>query len=513
MSRHPDIVLLVLDTQRADRLSCYGHSSATSPYLDALAGDATFFRHAIAPAQWTIPAHASMFTGVYPSRHHTHQSDAVLPETLTTLAERLRTGGFFTAGFCNNPLVGVVNNGLRRGFYSFLNYSGLMTSRPNQAGTHSNLFDRYRQLFKRCLAALLNRAQDAFARSDLLLALSFTPMVVPLWQTALSFKGNTSRSLHDAAQLLVERRGVERDQSVFCFINLMGAHMPYRPPRRFVEQFAPHVLRDKTARTYLRRFNSDIYGWLAPLNSAINAEQKATLDGMYDAEVANQDVHVGAFIDKLRSSGRLEHTLLIICADHGDHLGEKQMMGHGFSLYNELVHVPLIIRDPDGDFPRGTVVERFVSTRRLFNTVLTAAGMADEPERTLTLAQSATGDPDAGTVFAEALPPQNALRMIRRRQPDLIQARDCDQIRRAVCSDRHKLIQTGEHRLELYSMVEDPGETLNLEAILPERVEALQEQLQQFVAQAPTTPPPDTRTASHDDPEVQRRLRDLGYLE
>jgi hypothetical protein len=61
--------------------------------------------------------------------------------------------------------------------------------------------------------------------------------------------------------------------------------------------------------------------------------------------------------------------------------------------------------------------------------------------------------------------------------------------------------------------VEDPGETLNLEAILPERVEALQEQLQQFVAQAPTTPPPGTRTASHDDPEVQRRLRDLGYLE
>jgi arylsulfatase A-like enzyme len=234
---------------------------------------------------------------------------------------------------------------------------------------------------------------------------------------------------------------------------------------------------------------------------------------MYDAEVANQDVHVGAFIDKLRSSGRLEHTLLIICADHGDHLGEKQMMGHGFSLYNELVHVPLIIRDPDGNFPRGTVVERFVSTRRLFNTVLTTAGIAAEPEQTLTLAQSALGDPDAGTVFAEALPPQNALRMIRRRQPHLIRARDCDQVRRAICSDQHKLIQTGEYRLELYSMVEDPGEMLNLEAILPERVEALQEQLQRFVAQAPTTPPPDTRTASHDDPEVQRRLRDLGYLE
>lgn len=506
-------MLLVLDTQRADRLSCYGHQAATSPYLDRFATDATFFRHAITPAQWTIPAHASMFTGVYPSHHHTHQSDAVLPETLPTLAERLRAGGFFTAGFCNNPLVGVVNNGLRRGFYSFLNYSGLLTSQPNQAGVHSSLIDKYRQLFKRVLAALLNRVQDAFARSDLLLAFSFTPIMVPLWQTALSFKGNTAKSLDDAARLLLERRGIGPDQPIFSFINLMGAHMPYRPPRRFVEQFAPHVLRDKAARHYLRRFNSDIYGWLAPLNSAINAEQKATLDGMYNAEVANQDVHVGTFLDRLHSGGALDNTLLIVCADHGDHLGEKQMMGHGFSLYNELVHVPLMIRDPAGNFPRGSVVERFVSTRRLFHTVLTAAGLATATEQALTLAQSAASDPDGGTVFAEAMPPENALRMIRRRQPHLVPERACDQIRRAVCRDQHKLIQTGDQQLELYSVVDDPGETLNLTAIMPERAEELQEQLEAFVNQTRASPPPAHRTTNTDDPEVQRRLRDLGYLE
>lgn len=145
LNKRPDIVLLVLDTQRVDRLSCYGHHLETSPAIDTLAADATLFSNAVAAAQWTIPSHASMFTGVYPSVHNAVQSYSVLPSTLPTLAERLRDGGYFTAAFCNNPLVGVINNGLRRGFYSFLNYSGLLNSRPNQAGVPSNWVDRYRQ--------------------------------------------------------------------------------------------------------------------------------------------------------------------------------------------------------------------------------------------------------------------------------------------------------------------------------------------------------------------------------
>ena len=118
-SQRPDILFIVLDTQRADRLSCYGYPLNTTPNLDAFAAEATRFSAAIAPAQWTIPSHASMFTGVYPSEHGMTQSYSVMPDDLPTLAERLHDGGYFTAGFCNNPLVGVINNGLRRGFQSF----------------------------------------------------------------------------------------------------------------------------------------------------------------------------------------------------------------------------------------------------------------------------------------------------------------------------------------------------------------------------------------------------------
>ncbi|XGB42490.1 MAG: sulfatase [Nodosilinea sp. LVE1205-7] len=403
----PDILFLVLDTQRLDRLSCYGYPRPTSPHLDAIAAQATRFTQAVAAAQWTVPSHASMFTGLYPSEHTMVQSYSVLPDSLPTLAERL-AGGYYTAGFCNNPLVGVINNGLRRGFTSFLNYSGLLTTRPNQAGVRSGLMGRYRQWFKGRLARLLQSMQDAFARSDTLLALSFTPLMVPLWQTALSFKGNSQKSLEDTARLLIDRPGVETDQPIFAFVNLMGTHMPYHPPRSYIENFAPHVLADRQAQSFLQRFNSDVYGWLAPLTGALDDHQKQTLDGMYDAEVAHQDALLGIFFERLRQANRLDQTLVIICADHGEHLGEKELMGHSLSIYNELVRVPLIIRDPACPAQWGHSVDQVVSTRRLFHTVLAAAGLASEPEQALALgsAQASQSWADQDYVFAEAIPPR-----------------------------------------------------------------------------------------------------------
>lgn len=616
--QRPNILFLVLDTQRVDRLSCYGYTKPTSPNLDRFAQGATRFNRAIAAAQWTIPSHASMFTGRYPSEHQVLQSYSVLPPEQTTLAERLQAGGYFTAGFCNNPLVGIINNGLRRGFDSFLNYSGLLTDRPNQAGRNPGLMGRYRQFFKRCLATLLGRVQDAFARSELLLSLSFTPLMVPLWQTAISFKGNTAKSLSDAARLLIDRQ-IDRqtlppDQPVFAFINLMGVHMPYHPPRSYVARFAPHVLEDPAAQRYLRNFNSDVYGWLAPLAGALDEPQKATLDGMYDAEVAHQDEQLGIFFRKLEESGVLEHTLVIICSDHGEHLGEKQFIGHSLSVYNELVQVPLIIRDPQGGLEPGAVVNETVSTRRLFHTVLSAAQIARPEEAALSLCPSAvpiaasaaavTGSAtevvteattgavtgtvtDATTgavteatiaatietateipvahsvpsatpgnaapavpsanaghsgssspsghpappiapvfdpVFSEAVPPQNVINLLRKRQPQLIHDRACDQPRRAVWAGPHKLIETGRSEanvqaLELYDVTQDPTESLNLRDILPENVEVLQDCLLAFgdrygAASGTALESASTvRAPGFDDPEVQQRLRDLGYLE
>jgi arylsulfatase A-like enzyme len=513
VTTRPDIVLLILDTQRADRLSCYGYPFETSPHLDALAADSTLFRFAVSAAHWTIPSHTSFFTGLYPLSHGTLHASSIVPDSLPTVAERLRDSGYFTAAFCNNPLVGVVNNGLRRGFLEFFNYSGLMTSRPNQAGTYTSVLDRYRQKFKAGLASIITTMQDVFARSDLLLDFSFSPLMVPLWQTALSFKGNTARSLNDAARLHVERKGVAKDQPVFSFINLMETHMPYRPPRQFIEKFAPHILQDKTARRYLRRFNSDVFGWLAPLSAPLDKKSKKTLDSIYCAEVAYTDELVGTFLKRLRASGKLDQTLLIVSSDHGEHLGEKQFVGHGLSLYNELLHVPLIIRDPDGDLPRATTVDSFVSTRRIFHTIAKAGGIAQTDEQKFTLAQNTRNDPDKGVVFSEGIPASNTLNLLKRRAPHLIQERGCDLVRRAVFSEQYKLIKTGESQLELYDVLADPTEETNLCDILPEQVETMEAQLEAFLKRAEVVTPSSEAANSYDDPQVRRRLRDLGYLE
>ncbi len=512
MGRRPDILFIVLDTQRADRLSCYGNDRPTSPHLDAFAGDATRFRHAYAPAQWTIPTHASMFTGVYPSVHGLQQAYSVLPSALPTLGERLNAGGYYTAAFCNNPLVGVVNNGFRRGFSSWLNYAGLLTSRPNQAGAQMDLIGRYRQWFKRVLGNLLNKVQDAFARSDALLAFAFTPLMVPLWQTALSFKGNIGKTLRDTATLLIDRKGVAEDQPIFSFVNLMGTHMPYHPPRRFMEKFAPEVLQDKEARAYLQRFNSDPFGWLAPLAEAMGDHHKAILDGMYNAEVANQDDYLGPFFDQLRAKGVLDNTLVVIVADHGEHLGEKHMIGHTISLYQELTHVPLIIRDPSGAFPRQTTVEQPVSTRRLFHTMVAAAGVADESERAYSLAQSPATDPEHGLVFAESVPSSNVLTLVQKHVPQLIEEHRYDQPRLAVWQGPYKLIRTGANAHELFNIESDPRETENLSDAHPDITQTLNGYISAWQAHPDSAPMPADQLSDSEDALLQKRLRALGYL-
>lgn len=514
MSSSLDILLLVLDTQRVDRLSCYGYKRETSPFLDMFAEDATRFEHAFSPAQWTVPSHASMFTGLYPGSHQMLHASSVLPETFTTLAQRLHKNGYFTAAFCNNPLIGVVNTGLQRGFQSFLNYGGLMTSRPNQTAARLGLFDRYRRHFKHALARTLTSAQDMFARSDTLLDLSFSPLLAPLWQTALHFKGNTAKALHDAEKLHVARQGVAPGQPIFSFVNLMGTHMPYHPPTRYVTRFAPQLAHDKATQRYLRQFNSDVFGWLAPLTQTMSEDHKMALDALYDAEVVNQDELVGAFLQRLRASGALDHTLLIICADHGEHLGEKQLMGHSISLYNELVHVPLIIRDPQRDLLPGSTIDTVVSTRRIFHTALTAAGCATEDEQSLTLARSG-GTLDRENIFAMGITPQNLLNLMQRRQPELIAQKHCDLPRYALWYEEHKLIQTGDE-LELYDIFDDPQEQVNLRDIIPERADQLQEHLQQFIQHMNSAQEAMTSAVpleEYNDPLVSRRLHDLGYLE
>lgn len=493
--RRPDIVLLVLDTQRIDRLSCYGYRMQTSPRLDALAGGSTLFARAMSPAQWTVPAHASIFTGIYPPQHQLQQLRLALSPSIPTLAERLGASGYYTAALSNNPLIGVMQNGLQRGFESFRNYGGPFISPPSESKPRASIWDRYYQWSRQFAANLVLRGTNVGFLSR--------QVTAQFWQTPFqwfAFKGNSARTLRDAANLLLTRDGVTDGQPIFCFINLMGTHVPYHPRDQLLRAYLRTVHQSREARRYIARFNADIFAHLASV-TPLDDDGKAILDAAYDAEVAAQDEEVGAFLDTLQSHRQLDRTFLIVCADHGEHLGEKLLMGHNFMAYKELVHVPLIVHDPDGDFRRGQRVDHVVSTRRIFHTLLLAGRAAVDSEKPLSLAQTGENDPDHGMAFSQAAPMATVLSLLNRRYPEIVRERQLDQTCNAVWREGYKLIQIGSGQLELYDTDTDPFERTNVSDQLPDRAAALKELLMQFLDDSKSTR--DGRQGEHLLPQVQ----------
>ncbi|MEM7794023.1 MAG: sulfatase, partial [Cyanobacteria bacterium P01_C01_bin.118] len=163
--------------------------------------------------------------------------------------------------------------------------------------------------------------------------------------------------------------------------------------------------------------------------------------------------------------------------------------------------------------------EDVVSTRCLFHTVLSAAGLATPEEFVLSLehqgsTETLATDPDR-CVYAEAVTPQNVLNLIQKRQPELVSQHACDQTRRAVWIGHHKLIETAENPPQLYDVQDDPSESLDLSEIFPEMVESFQDSLSAFSQDAEEHQAlySQARATGFDDPEVRRRLKDLGYLE
>ncbi|MBZ0284439.1 MAG: sulfatase-like hydrolase/transferase [Anaerolineae bacterium] len=512
----PNILLIVLDTLRRDHLSTYGHDRETSPQLDAFADGATVFERAVAAAQWTIPSHAAMFTGLQASTHGLTQADGALSGMHPTLAEILQGAGYRTAAFCNNPLVGVLNNGLQRGFQRFYNYASAAPFRPREA-QRSKLQRQALQYFRRYFARPLG---NQFAHSDFLFRMSLNPAFVPFWTRLINYKGNTANSIDDLIGYLGQQDG---ERPVFAFLNLMGAHLPYNPPQDYLNRVAPELKRDKQAYGFVRRFNADAARWATPPDPALEDWERSALDAFYDAEIAYQDEHLGRLLNYLKQSGALDNTLVMICADHGEGHGDHDFFGHGFVVYQELVHVPLILRWPER-FPAGKRLMQTVSTRRIFHTALEAAGILKPPlddadpnanVAGLTLAHIPAGsDLESGVALTEAFPPLTFLNVIQHRNPALIERLKLRNVRRGIYDGAHKLAMVDDRVEGLFNVADDPLEMRDLAATEAAWVAALSRRLSGLVTQAESRR---VETAEFEggtrDAAVLEHLRALGYIE
>ncbi len=519
-----NIVLIVLDTHRLDRIGCYGYHRNTTPNLDAFARTSTRFENAIAPAQWTIPAHASLFSGEPPSTHLTVQAGDMLDPRFKTLAQRLRARGYRTMAFCNNPLVGVLNNGFKRGFQTFYNYSGAFPSTPARVRRRlttplAKLWEQYTQLVRKVSYPI----QNIFANSTRIFMAALNPFWVPLWTRIARWKGDTARSLRDAAQFIDRQATTDESQPNFVFINLMEPHLPYLPPDRFIRTFAPHLSQERAARDFMRAFNRQAVQWITPLTHPLTALQARTISDMYDAEVAYQDHLLAELFESLERAARRANTATIVVADHGEMLGEHQLMGHGFGVYQELIHVPLLIRCPGQKTPH--VIANPVSTTQLFHTILDLAGVEvyetdyspamDVQSQSLLGEMRSPGKPPP-VVVSEAYAPEFALTSMAKHKPHLIDQLDCRATNRAIYEHIYKLIQfegVGEAIFDLERDIREQHPlAIHLQAKRRKRLTA---QLESFVEKAASRRPTGKRcqTLNLDDEIVQQRLRGLGYVE
>lgn len=527
--RPADIVFIVLDTQRVDRLGCYDYQpdepdGSITPNLDALAGEGALFEVAISPAQWTIPSHASMFTGLYPTAHQVTQSYQTLGPDRPHIAELLEAAGYQTIGFCNNPLVGVLDNGFKRGFETFYNYGGAIPSMPKHS-THlpwpaNRLLEVYTQFLRRISYPI----QNFFGRSDLAFRISLNAFLTPLWSKMANFKGQNARSVRDIIQWLGERESSEDQDPLFLFVNLMETHLPFWPPGEYVDRVAPYMRSNKEARNILRRWNREAYRWAAPLEEPLPELEGRVLSDMYDAEVAYQDDYLGPLFDFLSQRSNASNTLTIIVSDHGEGLGEHNYFGHAFVAYQELIHVPLILHWPD-KIKGNTSIDSPVSTRRIYHTILDSAGLelddfisaGSAESAPLSLLETISGpDPESNTAYSEVFPPLNFAKAVQHRQPDLLDRFRCLATRRAVVMENYKLIQVSDRSDELFDLGLDPAEMTNILHERPDETSKLADELQKLAgvvkAQSEMLAAGSTLDLDEDE-RLVKRLRGLGYIE
>jgi arylsulfatase A-like enzyme len=512
--RKPNILLVVLDTLRRDRLSAYGHTRPTSPAFDDFAQKGALFERAVSPAQWTIPAHASLFTGLYPSAHGLTQASGHLSGMHPTLAEILQAGGYHTAAFCNNGLLGVIDHGLQRGFDDFFLYAGAAVARPDDGrrGQMGRAFDRRFRPFAR-------RVSNIFAQNDTLFRISMRPLLVPIWTRGINFKGHTAHSIDDLIAYWGARRAGGQAEPLFAFLNLMGAHLPYKPTAAALDKVAPGLRRERAANAFMQRFNKDAAAWASPDDPPLEDWQRAALHDYYDAEIVEQDAHLARLFRWLHTSGTLKDTLVIVTADHGESHGDHALFGHGFVVHQELVHVPLLLAGEA--FPPGLQVDTTVSTRRIFHTVLEAAGLrtpvdAADPNADIAGLSLVNALPNAhgaehDTAFSEAVPPQTFLRVIEHRNPASIQRLGLRLTRRGLYRGARKLTVAGDTVEALYDTATDPTENANIAHRAPDEVAALHGAMQSFIAahQPHTAATPEAAFS----PEVEDHLRALGYID
>ena len=432
----PNVLLLAIDTLRGDHLGCYGAENVSTPNIDALAADGVLFSRCYATAPWTLPSFASIYTGLRPWRHGAVGGPHLaLADSLTTLAERFAAAGYATSAAITINYVSA-ECGMDQGFGRFVD---------------------------------------------------------------LSRSGSADQGLR------VTNAGVKNIAAAAAgpFLQLLhwfDVHAPYTPPPPFDRMYyqgdekAPgDPITDMLMSDRNRAANRDggMYDWLEGVTDIEFPSRQ------YEAGVTCVDSHVGRILDTLREEGAYDRTLIVLFADHGEHLGEHDIWFTHSLPYVEALRVPLIVKLPLGR-EAGRVVEEPVSTLDILPTLIDAAGLdeADDIDGR-SLASLLLGK--AGRGVSLTLSEQGGLDDVWSKSLvewpwQLVLLHDAD----------------GE-RLELYDLGADPAAENDLAAAEPVTVDRLRAKLGEYVDESSPVVVGGGGKAVELDEDSRRRLRSLGY--
>ena len=445
----PNVVIVVMDTVRADHTSLFGYGRKTTPFLESLAGRATLFPHAYAPGNMTLSSHASLFTGKYPSAHGAHFDEnwefgRPLSAASQTLAENLSARGYATAAVvANYPYLGT-GFGLDRGF-QFLD-----ARLPNMPfGYPWPHFIRWVHYLRWPLALAVGSLMDIPRRLQ-----SRTRSADEINASAFSWMDSS----------------VRRGRPFFLFVNYMDAHAPCMPPPPYDRQFGAE--RFTYPVNIVRRLEDDMVAG----KLRVTADERREIIDRYDASLAFLDHSIAALVGRLEALNAYDNTLLVITSDHGESIGEHGAMAHGWNVYQEEIHIPLLVKAPkerDG---------------RIENTMASLTDIWKLVDGTW---------PSSSYVVSESFPMRGAESRDLFRHPG-----------RTVIASDAKLILNLRGAAELYDLTSDPNESHNL-APGDRRAPQLAKLLQDWRAQTAAA-----AIGAHKkiDRETEDTLRSLGYV-
>jgi arylsulfatase A-like enzyme len=474
----PNIVIVVFDAMRRDALRAYG-GHAPTPHLDSFSAEGVVYQDCIAPSPWTIPSHASLFTGAFPSQHGVHETyERSLAETLglmegvtaPTLAEILKERGYQTVGMPANATL-TLREGFGRGFDSFRAFEKRLVTpeelalirRASEKGRGRTAIaldmaahGKFRELFR--LYSVYRRMRKEGKLADFPRSKGGNFLVDHLTKTPL-------------------------EPPFFLFVNFMETHEPY--------------LRFEQLRSNLGPFNSvhqaDLYGY-----KEVTESQVQSLRPAYSAAVSRADEYFGSLVSVLKSRGLYDGSLVIATSDHGQEFKEEGFYTHGNFLHDEILEIPLIVKYPGGRKPPAGEGYRNLCGVFSLATEAAASGEAAMLGGQETFAES------FGAVHKPPEVRDPAL------EAKLTEARKrIDRPLKAVYRDGYKMVVDWNTKsVEELSLRGKPLDPREEKAVVEGLLVRLEDFAQRGVHAAPSSRP---MTQSEEE-EVSRRLKDLGYL-